>query len=503
MLNHGLGSWPTRRARMTPNKTAVRFRGGSLDYAELDERATRVAHGLHRLGVRFGDRVAYLGPNRPAYLECLFASGMLGAVFVPVNVRLTAAEVDHVLADSGASVLVYTGEHEDTFTRTTTARHLRTVAVDGGGGADHEYEELFEATPTDFVCEPVGLDDPCLIMYTSGSTGRPKGAVLTHGNLTWNCVNVLVESELANDEVTLVVAPLFHAAALGMSCLPTLLKGGTVVLQDTFDPEAVLESIERHRVTWMFGVPTMFNALAAHPRWLSADLSSVRTLSCGGAPVPTETIRRYLDRGLSFVQGYGMTEAAPGVTILDREHAKTKIGSAGVPSFFTDVRVVDGSGEDVGPGQRGEVVVSGPNVMRGYWGRPEETSRVLRDGWFRSGDVATVDDDGYLYLVDRIKDVIISGGENVYPAEVENELYGYGGIDVCAVIGVPDEKWGEVGKAVIVPAEGVELVVDELVAYLRERLAAYKVPRRFQFVDSLPTTGSGKLLKGRIRELYG
>ncbi len=503
MLNHGLGSWPARRARMTPSKIAVRFRDRSLSYAELDDRVTRVADGLRRLGVRFGDRVAYLGPNRPEYLECLFAAGMLGAIFVPVNARLTAAGIDYVLADSGASVLVYTGEHGDTVARTTTARDLRLVVVDGAEGSARGYEELLDSTPTVGGHEAVGLDDVCLIMYTSGSTGRPKGAMLTHGNLTWNCVNVLVESELTNDEVTLVVAPLFHAAALGMSCLPTLLKGGTVVLQETFDPGAVLEAIERDRVTGMFGVPTMFNALAAHPRWPSADLSSIRTLSCGGAPVPTETIRRYLDRGLSFVQGYGMTEAAPGVTILDREHAETKIGSAGVPSFFTDVRVVDGNGEEVEPGQRGEVVVSGPNVMRGYWGKPEETSRAVRDGWFRSGDVATVDDDGYLYLVDRIKDVIISGGENIYPAEVENELYGYGGIDVCAVIGVPDEKWGEVGKAVIVPSEGAELVVDEIVAYLRERLASYKVPRHFQFVDSLPTTGSGKLLKGRIRELYG
>ncbi|WP_306360241.1 long-chain fatty acid--CoA ligase [Nocardia sp. CC227C] len=499
MRNRGLGSWPVRRARMTPAAVAVTGGDDSLTYGRLAERATRAAWTLRGLGVAPGDRVAYLGPNHPVYLEVFFATGLLGAVFVPLSTRSAAAELEYALTDSGAAILVHTGEHDALVAALPGAARPGIVRVGGPGG----YEELLAAASVEPIDEPVALDDDCLIMYTSGSTGRPKGAVLTHGNLTWNCVNVLVESDVAADEVTLVAAPLFHAAALGMVCLPTLLKGGRVVLLGKFDPATVLELVERERVTRMFGVPTMFDALAAHPRWAAADLSSVRTLLCGGSPVPHSTIRRYLDRGLSFVQGYGMTEAAPGVLVLDRDHAESKLGSAGVPSFFTDVRVVDAEGTAVRPGERGEVVVHGPNVMRGYWNRPEATADVLRDGWFHSGDVATVDADGYVYIVDRLKDVIISGGENIYPAEVENELCRHPAVAACAVIGVPDDRWGEVGKAVVVPVDGHRPTSGELLEFLRERLAGFKVPKYVAFTDELPTTGSGKIRKAEVRARHG
>ncbi|MFB9905651.1 acyl-CoA synthetase [Allokutzneria oryzae] len=487
MRNQGLGSWPRRRARMTPARIAVVHGSTELTYHELHERSLRVANGLREIGVRRGDRVAYFGHNHPAYLEVLFACGMLGAIFVPVSSRLTTAELDHVLRDCGARVLVH-GPAQET-------------VVDGLDPqlAPRRFGlfDLLARNSSELIDEPVELSAPCLVMYTSGSTGRPKGAVLTHGNLTWNCVNVLVESDIAQDEVALAVAPLFHAAALGMVCLPTLLKGGTVVLQEKFDPGAVLEVIEQRRVTLVFGVPTMYDAVAAHPRWEEADLSSVRTVLCGGAPVPTETIRRYRDRGLAFVQGYGMTEAAPGVLLLDRDHLLTKSGSAGVPSFFTDVRVVRPDLTEVSPGEKGEIVVSGPNVMPGYWG----SGSGPLDGWFHSGDVATVDSDGYVYVVDRLKDMFISGGENVYPAEVENVLLGHDAVAACAVIGVPDAKWGEVGKALVVLSRPCSEA--ELLGLLRERLSAYKVPKSVRFTTALPTTGSGKLDKTEIRRLYG
>ncbi|MRH88968.1 long-chain-fatty-acid--CoA ligase [Nocardia sp. SYP-A9097] len=499
MRNRGLGSWPARRARMTPAAVAITYGDQSITYADLHERSTRTARALRDLGVNAGDRVAYLGPNHPVYLEVLFAAGLLGAVFVPLNARSAAAEIEYVLADAGVSVLVHTAEHNAQVAALPEAVRPGIVRVGGPGG----YDESPAAAPAVPIDEPVTLDDDCLIMYTSGSTGRPKGAVLTHGNLTWNCLNVLVESDVAGDEVALVAAPLFHAAALGMICLPTLLKGGRVVLLSKFDPATVLDLIERERVTWIFGVPTMFDALAAHSRWAGTDLSSLRILLCGGAPVPHSTIRRYLDRGLGFVQGYGMTEAAPGVLVLDRANAESKLGSAGVPSFFTDIRVVDGEGEDAGTGVRGEVLVSGPNVMREYWGRPDSTSDVLRDGWFHTGDVATVDADGYVFIVDRIKDVIISGGENIYPAEVENELCRHPEVAMCAVIGVPDELWGEVGKAVVVLVDGAHATADDLLAFLRERLAGFKVPKYVEFTADLPITGSGKIRKTDVRQLYG
>ncbi|WP_433563234.1 acyl-CoA synthetase [Nocardia sp. CA-151230] len=497
--NRGLGSWPARRARMTPDAVAITIEDRSVTYARLHERATRAAWMLRGLGVGPGDRVAYLGPNHPVYLEVLFAAGLLGAVFVPLNARSAAAEIEYALADSGTSVLVHTGEHDALVAALPGTDRPGIVRVGGPGG----YDEQLAAASTAVIDEPVALEDDCLIMYTSGSTGRPKGAVLTHGNLTWNCVNVIVESDVASDESSLLAAPLFHAGALGMVCLPTLLKGGRVVLLAKFDAGTVLELVEREHITWMFGVPTMYNALAAHPRWNDTDLSSLRTLLCGGAPVPHSTIQRYLDRGLGFVQGYGMTEAAPGVLVLDRAHAETKLGSAGVPSFFTDVRVVDGEGAEVGPGERGEVLVGGPNVMRGYWKQPEVTADVLREGWFHSGDVATVDADGYVFIVDRIKDMIISGGENIYPAEVENELCRHPAVASCAVIGVPDDRWGEVGKAVVVAVGSERPDPAELLGFLRERLAAFKVPKSVEYVDELPVTGSGKIRKADVKRLYG
>ncbi len=477
---------------MTPHRIAVRYGESSFTYAEFAARVSRFARGLQEIGVRAGDRVAFLGPNHPALLTTLFACGQLGAVFVPVNFRFTASEVDHVLHDSGSSVLIHTADRAGTVAELGTER-LRTVPVEESLPAD-------AGEPPD---QPVTLDDPCLIMYTSGSTGRPKGVVLTHGNLTWNSYNVLVENDLTADERTLIVAPLFHAAALGMVCLPTLLKGGEVLLHSSFDAGAVLDAIERDRVTLMFGVPAMYDALAAHEKWDETDLSGLRHLLCGGAPVPTATIQRYLARDLSFSQGYGMTEAAPGALFLDREHTTSKIGSAGVPSFFTGVRVVDAAGRDVSPGERGEVVVSGPNVMRGYWNRPAETAIALRDGEFRSGDVAEVDEDGYVYIVDRIKDLIISGGENIYPAEVENEIHALPGVESCAVIGVADEKWGEAVRAVVVRAPDADFDAAALLAHLRERLAGYKVPKSVRFAESLPRTGSGKISKSEVRDRFG
>jgi fatty-acyl-CoA synthase len=339
-------------------------------------------------------------------------------------------------------------------------------------------------------------------MYTSGTTGRPKGAMLTHSNLIWNAVNVLVDHDLIADERALVSAPLFHTAGLNMLTLPVLLKGGTCVLAESFDPGETLDLVERHRVTFMFGVPTMFDQVARHPRFTEADLSSLRMLTCGGSPVPTPLIGTYQKRGLTFLQGYGMTEAAPGTLFLDAEHALAKAGSAGVPHFFSDVRVVRPDLTPADVGETGEVVVRGPHVMAGYWGLPEETAAVFADGWFRSGDAARVDEDGYVFIVDRIKDMIISGGENVYPAEVEDLLLAHPDVIECAVIGVPDDKWGEVPRAVVVLREGATSDADELLASLAGHLARYKIPKSVVIADELPRTASGKLLKSRVRSRY-
>lgn len=498
MRNEGLGSWPARRARKTPHRTALIHGGTSTDYRTLHSRTTRLAHALRDRGIRRGDRIAYLGPNHPSYLETLFAAGTLGAVFVPLNTRLAGPEIAYQLTDSGAKALLYGPSRTALVAGLPGSTDVRTYVELGP-----EYEAALASASEEPIDAPVTPDDTCIIMYTSGTTGRPKGAMLTHGNITWNALNVLVDTDLIADERALVCAPLFHTAGLNMLTLPVFLKGGTCVLVEAFDPDATFDLIERHRITFMFGVPTMFDQVARHPRWPEADLSSLRILTCGGSPVPTPLIAAYQERGLNFLQGYGMTEAAPGTLFLDAGHAVTKAGSAGVPHFFSDVRVV---GPDLAPvdvGETGEVVVRGPHVMPGYWGLPEETAASFADGWFRSGDAARVDEDGYVFIVDRIKDMIISGGENIYPAEIEDLLLAHPDIVECAVIGVPDDKWGEVPRAVVVPREGATVDPDEVLASLSGRLAKYKIPKSVVLAPELPRTASGKLLKSRVRTRYG
>lgn len=500
MRNQGLGSWPARRARMTPDDTAIVHDGGSLTYRELAARVMRLAHALRALGTGPGDRVAYLGVNHPALAETLFAAGALGARFVPLNTRLAPPELAFMLNDSGARVLVSGAEHAGAVAALhddVTVPHY--VAV-GGAERAWSYEELLAGAPGDRLDEPVQLDETCMIQYSSGTTGRPKGVMLSHANITWNCFNTLLDNDITSAEVSLVAAPMFHTSALNIVFLPTFLKGATSVLMRAFNPDLVFDIIATRRVTWMFGVPAMFAAMAASPRWKTADLSSVRNLSCGGAPVPRELIRTYQARGLTFLQGYGLTETSPGALLLRAKDSIVKAGSTGTPCFFTDVRVVRPELTDVAPGETGEVIIQGPNVTKGYWQRPDATEAAFHDGgWLRSGDAATVDGDGYVTIVDRIKDMYISGGENVYPAEVEQLIYQHPGVAECAVIGVPDARWGEVGRAVIVPREGAELSADDIVNSLSGRLASYKIPKSVVFTDTLPRNATGKVTKAQLR----
>jgi fatty-acyl-CoA synthase len=477
---------------MSPRRVALVHDGVACTYAELSARVEGLAAVLAGAGVRHGDRVAYLGPNHPALIETLFAAGALGAAFVPLNTRLAAPELAYILADSGAAVLVWDPRAAAVVDALrSTVDGCRFLTVNG---------ERPRGEPRD---EPVDEHETCMILYTSGTTGRPKGVMLTHANIAWNSVNLLLDVDLGGDEVTLVSAPMFHVAALNQTVLPTFLKGGTSVLVPAFDPAATLDLIEKHRVTFLFGVPAMFQAIAAAPRWESADLSSVRSMICGGAPVPESLIATYQRRGLTFMQGYGMTECAPGALFLRADDSVTKIGSAGTPAFFTDVRVVRPDGTPAGPGEPGEVLVQGPNVMAGYWARPAETAEVLdADGWLHTGDIAVLDEDGYAYIRDRIKDMIISGGENIYPAEVEDALYEHPAVAECAVIGVPDERWGEVGRAVVVLRPGAGAEAADLLGFLVGRIARYKIPKSVVFAETLPRTASGKVVKRQLRDRF-
>jgi fatty-acyl-CoA synthase len=343
-----------------------------------------------------------------------------------------------------------------------------------------------------------------MILYTSGTTGRPKGALLTHGNIVWNCLNVVVDFDFVSTDVVLIISPMFHVASLNMGVLPTLLKGGTVVLEAKFNPQRTLELIEKHRATTMSGVPTTYQMLCEHPDWEGTDLSSLNKLTCGGSAVPLRILEAYERRGLVLSNGYGMTETAPGATTLPAARSREKAGSSGLPHFFTDVRIADVDGSSAAPGAVGEIQVKGPNVIREYWNLPEATAESYAPGgWFKSGDMGYKDDDGFVFISDRLKDMIISGGENIYPAEVEQVITELEAVAGVAVIGVPDEKWGEVPRAVVLLREGMQLTEEELRAHLQGRLARYKVPKSVVFVDEMPRTASGKIRKAELRRISG
>jgi fatty-acyl-CoA synthase len=506
--NAGLGSWPERRLLISPDRDAIWFEGTTTSHAGFAFRVRRVAAALAALGVVSGDRVTWTGGNHPSALETLYACGQLGAIWVPLNARLAAPEAEFVLTHSGASVVVHGRDHGEL----TDALRDRLPAVrhwvaaeppsDGGSGC-LPYEELLADADPEPRDEPVALDDPCLIMYTSGTTGRPKGAVLTHGNMTWNAVNQLLGFDLAQDERTLALAPLFHIGGLNGTVIPTLLRGGCAVVVRRFDPAETLAVIEEQRVNSFFAVPTMLDAMAREPGFPTRDLSALRTIGAAGAPLPLPTLRTWLDRGVTMQQAYGMTETSPGATVLDSADAERKVGSAGKPVFFTDVRVLRPDGSRADPGEVGEIVIQGPNVMAGYWNEPEQTAAVIRDGWYHSGDAGSVDDEGFLYVRDRYKDMIISGGENVYPAEVESALLELPEVLEAAVIGVPDPRWGEVGLAVVVPVPGTVPDPEALRIGLRARLAAFKVPTYVELADELPRTAAGKVRKPDLRRWYG
>ena len=498
-----LGHWFLERARRSAHRRALTFEGTTWTYAELQDRIDHLAGALRGHGVCHGDRVGFLGLNQPAYFVTMFAASRLGAIFVPLNFRLTGPELTYIVNDAGIHTIVVDGAHRaivDSIRGDVPCRHYWSAEEAAEGWPSFDHVQIGHL-PLDRG-EPIDADEVAVIMYTSGTTGRPKGAMLTHGNLWWNNVNALTVFDVSENDVSLVVAPLFHIGGLNVFTLITWMKGGEVLLHRAFDPGAFLADIERHGVTTTFGVPAMLLFVSQLPGFDAADLTSLRLVICGGAPVPEPLIKLYNGRGIPINQGYGLTETSPTVTFLTSEFGLAKLGSAGMTPMLTDVRLVDADGAVVTePLARGEVCVKGPNVMKGYWNKPEATAAAIdAEGWFHSGDIGYVDADGFLYIADRVKDMVITGGENVYPAEVESVLYEHPAIAEVAVIGLPDERWGEIVVAVVAPKPGATVTLEDMRAFAGDRLARYKLPTRVELVDELPRTPSGKVLKYELRE---
>lgn len=511
-VDAGFGDWVTKHALRNPDRPAlISGESGEVStYAQLETRTNQLADALSRIGIERGDRVAMLTLNSVAMMEIYVAVAKLGAISVPVNFRLSAPEVRYVLADSGATVLLASTSltkladaacAEGTAVRTRIAVP---TAADRQAGTPSEYDALVSSGSPDRVPLPIDLDEVCVLMYTSGTTGAPKGAMLTHGNFQWNVFNALGLGDGNNSrDVTLTSAPLFHIGALGVHTAPYLYLGACTVIQEAFTPESWLDLAERHRVTNAFLVPAMWAGVLNAPSFAGRDLSSLRVAVSGGAPCPIVVIEGMCARGVQFTEGFGMTETSPNAACLPSDDVVEHAGSIGKPLMHVEFRLVDETGEDVAIGAVGELVIRGPNIMAGYWKKPEATAEAMRGGWFHTGDLGRRDEAGFYTLVDRKKDMIITGGENVYPIEVEQVMYRHPAVNEVAVIGVPDTAWGESIVAVVALVPEGRVTDAELLTWTRERVAHFKSPKRVEFVDALPRTATGKVLKRDLRELYG
>ena len=501
-----------RNGRDHSDTVVISYPDIDLNYAQLDDQAARLARALTDGGVAQGDRVAYVGLNSPAFLITMLASFRIGAIFVPVNFRLAGPELFVVLGRSGAVALIGEEGHRelvDAIREGSAIKRFLLVDDDpavrptGATPGWERWSEVLAASEPTAQIAPALFDDPAILMFTSGTTGLPKGVVLTYGNIWWNSVNVDSRIDTRRGDVTYAAAPLFHVGALNSFVIRTIVRGGTVVVRRSFDPQQCLHDLLEYRVNSLFAVPAMLAALSRVRGAFDADLSDLRSIVVAGAPVPPSLIRAYAEHGIWLQQAWGLTETAPFATHLPVEYTLEKIGSAGIPMPYTDVRVVDtSSNQHVGPNTTGEIVVRGPNVTPGYWENPEATAAAFdEDGWFHSGDIGYIDADGYLYIVDRLKDMVISGGENVYPAEVERVLANMPGITDVAVVGAPDEKWGESVVAVMSVDTGTSVTLDDVRDFASAELARYKLPQQVRIVDRVPRNASGKLEKLVIRRL--
>lgn len=499
----GIGSWIYRYSETQPDKIAIISGEQYLSYQDFNERINRLANALTELGIRKGDRVNVLLFNTNEMLETLFACAKLGAIFVPINFRLSAPEVEYIIRDSAGSVFIY----DERLTNIAevideNVEHISYIIQVGSSHDKHlNYEQLLDEHSDEEPIFEVDHDDPLMMMYTSGTTGRPKGALLTHGNTIWNAVNFIVSVPFQSDDLTLTVAPLFHIGGMNIFTTPTLYKGGTILLQDQFHPVDVLKAVEREKVTTLFLVPAMWQAITQVPNFDDYDLNSLRLLVSGGATCPITVIEFFQNRGYPFIEGFGLTETAPFVALLDNENSIRKNGSVGKPPIHVDVKIVDEFEQEVEVGEVGELIVRGPNIFKEYWNKPDATKEAKRNEWFYTGDLAKFDDEGFLYIVDRKKDMIITGGENVYPAEVEQVLYRHPLIKDVAVIGFPDKKWGESVKAVVVPKdENVSIDLSEIQSFCDGKLARYKIPKTVEVIGELPRNATGKVLKTVLRQ---
>jgi len=500
--------WLVKHAQQFPEKTALvdLFSGRKVSYAELNERASRCAEFLRDgWGIKAGERVAVLAHSSAEYVELLYACGKIGALMVCLNWRLSLDELRGIVEDAQPCALVFGDEFEANGMALAKAFGLARCMVLGEArqGAIGHAASLAGSTGASIAMPWRQHDDVWYLLYTAGTTGKPKGVVQTFGMAFTNAVNGILAAGLRREDTLLCVLPFFHTGGLNLYMNPMLMCAGTTLIMRQFDVDKTMELLEGG-VTVMFGVPAIYLFLSQHPRFEAADFSRVRSWACGGAPIPKVLLEKYLAKNVTICYGFGMTETGPTVFLTDEATARKKVGTVGKPVMYVEGRIVDAATrKTLGANQRGELLLRGPGITPGYWNNPQATSKAFEDGWLCTGDIAYCDEDGDYYIVDRSKDMYISGGENVYPAEVENVLFQMEGVAEAAVIGVHDDKWGEVGKAIVVLKPGASASAEDVVAHCRGRLAGFKLPRHVVFIPALPRNAAGKVEKPRLRKEFG
>ena len=497
--------WCAHQAYVRPDSEAIvdLDTGRTLTYSLLNERANQLGNWMQASNLEKGSRVAVLMPNQSEFFEIQFACGKTGTICLPLNWRLTEHELEYILGDSTPELLVY-DERFSEVAQSLIAKCGIAHGLEVSESANSSYESAISGSNMDKCAVECSHDDIAMIMYTSGTTGHPKGAMITFGMNFYNCVNLGIPAGISADSVQLVVLPLFHTGGLNCYANPVLHAGGKIYLMREFEPGAALKVLGDANlgVTHFFAVPAPYQFMMQHPDFDTTDLSRIEAAGVGGAPCAEAILTSWLGRGVPLIQGWGMTETSPGGTALIAKDALRKIGSSGKPLLHTEVKIIDDDGNELPWGEVGELLIRGPNITPGYWNNAEATEKSFTDNWLLTGDAARFDEEGYIYIVDRWKDMYISGGENVYPAEVENVLYEIEGIAEAAIIGVPSERWGETGKAIIVIKPGHSVDEDTIIAHCLKNLAKFKVPQSVDFIEALPRNATGKVLKRVLRDSY-
>ncbi|MFP4160305.1 MAG: class I adenylate-forming enzyme family protein [Desulfobacterales bacterium] len=502
MQKMNIGGFLAKRASLRPGDEGLVLGDVRLTWDGLNRRSNKLADAMAGLGVGPGDRVALLALNEPEFFDMYFGLGKTGAVLVPINHRLAGPEIEYIVNDCQAKVLVFGPEFSEVvehIRRSIPCEHIICLA-DNSPEYARSYNSLTSGASDAEPWITAGGDDTLTILYTSGTTGRPKGAELTHNG--YFGTSITLRATFGDiGQVLLMPLPLFHIG--GLAPVPMCVHFGMkMVVQRAFDPKNFLELLGKEKITWFGSVPQILMFLRQVPDFDKYGWDTVKMALVYAAPVPVSLIKEYAEAGIEVRQLYGMTECTGPATVIDSENAIQKAGSCGPPFFHNEIRVVDMEGNDVGTNELGEVLIGGINLMKGYWNRPEATAETIKDGWLYSGDMARMDEDGFLYIMDRKKDMIISGGENIYPAEIEDLLMSHPKIADAAVIGSPDEKWGETVKAIVVPRQGGSLDEDELIEWCRGRIAKFKVPKKVVFAEEVPRTPTGKILKRVLRDQF-